>query len=162
MNINIKEISELENFLNEMNIQKKIKKLCCDNISLINCDNHYACENCGKVIKTIYEKELNFNKPMIYSKHKYMAKKLIKEIDKLNISFSEYDDLINKVIDLFERIGKITNELNLTKKYSLNYNFTIYKIFGLLKLDNSFIILTNNEKLIKKYNDIWNEIYLKL
>lgn len=155
-------MDELENFLNEMNIQKKIKKLCCDKQNLINCDNHYACENCGKVVKTIYEKELNFNRPMIYSKNKYMAKKLIKEIDKLNISFSEYDNIINKIIDLFDKIGKITNELNLTKKYSLNYNFTIYKIFELLKLDNSFIILTNNEKLIKKYNDIWNVIYLKL
>ena len=135
----------------------KNKISCCDYQLLIeSIDGYIVCNNCGKVQKIKYEKEINFNHPIVYRKNNYMIKKLKKVLINFNVNSSEI--IINDIISLFEKINQIAINNKLVNKYSLNYNFTIFKIFELLNLDTSLIKVTNNPILIEKYNKIWEEI----
>lgn len=136
-------------------------KDCCPDKSLIETSEGFeVCSNCGRIQRIQYEKEICYKQPVVYKKNNYMKKKLKKIL--INANSNESGDNIDKVIELFEKIGEIANKNNLLNKYSLNYNFTIYKIFERLNLDKSLIKLTTNPILIEKYNNIWDSISKEL
>ena len=49
----------------------------------------------------------------------------------------DQESIIEDVIVLFKKIDKISLDNKLTKKYSLNYNFIIYKIFEIMNEYNT-------------------------
>lgn len=96
------------------------KKICCEEPEIQDIDGQMTCINCGIISRSVYEKEINYNKPIIYKKNDYMRKKL------LEISNNKTDDN-DKIIEYFKQIYEILQRYSLVKKYSLNYNFIIYK-----------------------------------
>ncbi len=131
-------------------------KNCCDNQEIIETfDGSHVCFNCGIVQLYLYEKEISYTKKVIYKKNDYILKK-IKKLE-LNLSNNETTKLNDQIIEMFNKITDILLNKKLINKYSLNYNFIIYKILEKLNHNISNIKITKSEKLMKKYITIWND-----
>ena len=137
----------------------------CESKNIINSgDDYNYCDDCGCVNNN--NKYLfyitNYKPKFINTKKIYLKKKFKKYYasDVLHNENSDYyinEDLFNK---LYEKIDDIIKINKLNNKYNINYDFIIYKIFELLKLDTKKIKITNNMNLYNKYNQIWEIVVL--
>lgn len=132
----------------------------CKNNNLLVMDNEYnMCSDCG--VSFIKKYDTNFIEDLIVIKNKkidmiseYIKKKFMSVYnDKYNF-YLNYDIFINH----YNKINELIENNNLKNKYNINYSFILYKIFEIMKLDRSKIKVTQNKRLIEKYNKIWNTI----
>ena len=141
----------------------KIK--CCEEMNIIESWDYHVCSSCGVINNYPYEYiRINEKKTAFgYDKVKYLEIKLKKLFWKNKIlNFNEKDNMINKIIYIYIQLNNIIKEKKIKNKYSLNYNFIIYKIMEYLNYDLSYNKISENEKMIDKYNKIWNEIIIDL
>lgn len=154
-------MEDLEKIINDFKKEnKKIEKKCCDKQNIIKTDGYYVCCECGIIKSYEYEYIILKDKHNFigYDKNKYLRSKLDKIFFNSDINSVEKDNMIENITYLYNKINNIINENNYKKKYSINYNFLIYKIMEYLKYDTKYIKITNNLNIKKRYDSVWNNI----
>lgn len=135
---------------------------CCDEMEIIETRDYYVCNSCGRIKQRKYDYIIikNNNHNIIgYDKNKYLEYKIKCILDKnKNIDGLEKEKMANNINELYMKIYTIIQSNKLYNKYSLNYDFLLYKIMDYLNYDTQYNKITKNKKLYNKYNNIWNII----
>ena len=144
------------------NQTKKIDQ-CCSQPDIVN-NNNIVCQNCGTVhgyrpvveYVKFHENKHRFYRKSVYQR-KYHIGNIINNISLKNdfqISVKNKD----KILRIFNEIGKVIQSVNIDRKRMINITFILQKIFKMLNLPHEKIKITKSKKTLQMYNEYWNEI----
>ena len=146
-------------------IGKHTKKIdpCCSQPDIVH-NNNIVCQNCGTVhgYKPLIEYvEFHYNKHRFHRKSVYQRKYHIENImnnialkNNFQISVKNKD----KILRIFNEMGKVIQSVNIDRKGMININFILQKIFKMLNLPYEKIKITKSKKTLQIHNKYWNEI----
>ena len=134
-------------------IGKHTKKIdqCCSQPDIVN-NNNIVCKNCGIVhgykplienVEFHYNKH-RFNRKSVYQR-KYHIENIINNIalkNNFQISVKNKD----KILRIFNEIGKVIQSVNIDRKRMININFILQKIFKMLNLPHEKVKTTKSKK----------------
>ena len=136
---------------------------CCSEPYKVN-DGTIVCKKCGTVqgykplieYVEFHENKHRFHRKSVYQR-KYHIENIINNIalkNNFQISVKNKD----KILRIFDKIGKIVKSVNIDRKRMININFILQKIFEMLDLPYEKIKTTKSKKTLQMYNEYWNEI----
>ena len=138
----------------DKNIGKRTKKInqCCSQPETVNDNNMLVCKNCGIVngykplidYVEFYENKHRFHRKSVYQR-KYHIENIINNIALTNnfqISVKNKD----KILRIFDEIGKVVTYVNIDRKRMININFILKQIFRMLDLPYEKIKTTKSKK----------------
>ena len=147
-------------------IGKRTKKIeqCCSQPDIVNDNNMLVCKKCGAVngYKPIIDYvEFHQNKHRFHRKSVYQRKYHIENIindtavkNNFQISVKNKD----KILRIFDQIGKVVQSVNIDRKRIININFILQKIFNMLDLPYEKIKITKSKRTLQMYKEYWNKI----
>ena len=146
-------------------ISKHTKKTdqCCNQPDIVN-DNTVLCKNCGTVqgykplieYVDFYENKHRFHRKSIYQR-KYHLENIMNNIALKN-GFQITVFHRNKIMRIFDEIGKIIKYVNIDRKRMININFILKQIFRMLDLPYEKVKTSKSKKTLEKYKLYWKDI----
>ena len=103
-----------------------------------------------------HENRHRFHRKSVYQR-KYHIENIINNIalkNNFQISVSNKD----KILRIFNEIGRIVKFVNIDRKPMININFILQKIFKMLNLPYEKIKVTKSKKTLENYDRYWREI----
>ena len=97
-----------------------------------------------------------FYRKSVYQR-KYHIENIINNIalkNNFQISVKNKD----KILRIFDEIGKVVKSVNIDRKRMININFILQKIFEMLDLPYEKIKTTKSKKTLENYDRYWREI----
>ena len=146
-------------------ISKHTKKTdqCCNQPDIVN-DNTILCKNCGTVqgykplieYVDFYENKHRFHRKSIYQR-KYHLENIMNNIALKN-GFQITVFHRNKILRIFDEIGKVVKSVNIDRKRMININFILKQIFRMLDLPFEKVKTSKSKKTIEMYRQYWTDI----
>ena len=146
-------------------ISKQSKKTdqCCDQPEIVK-DNIIVCKKCGTVqgytplieYVDFYQNKHRFYRKSIYQR-KYYIEKIINGMAEKN-DFQITVKNKDKILRIFDEIGKVIQSVNKDRKRMININFILQKIFKMLNLPHEKIKTMQSEITLEKYDQYWKDI----
>ena len=136
---------------------------CCNRPEIVY-GSSIVCENCGSVLgyKQItefidfYENKHRFYRKSVYQR-KYHILNIINNIvlkNDIQMTVKNRD----KIIRIFDEIGKVVKYVNVDRKRMINLNYIIKRIFSMLDLPFEKVKTTKSKKTIEMYRQYWKDI----
>ena len=146
-------------------ISKHTKKIeqCCSEPDIVN-DNTIFCKKCGTVLgyKPLIEYvEFYQNKHRFYRKSVYQRKYHIENIiNKIAVKNNFQITVKNKdkIMRIFDEIGKVVKSVNIDRKRMININFILKQIFKMLDLPFEKVKTSKSKKTLQSYEQYWKDI----
>ena len=143
--------------------QTKKKDLCCTEPEIVK-NNTIVCKKCGTVhgytplieYVKFYQNKHRFYRKSIYQR-KYHIENIINNIavkNKFQISVENKD----KILRIFDEIGKVVKSVNIDRKRMININFILKQIFEMLDLPFEKVKTSKSKKTLEKYELYWKDI----
>ena len=147
-------------------ISKHTKKTeqCCDEPFTVNDNNMLVCKKCGTVhgykplieFVDFYPNKHRFHRKSIYQR-KYHIENIIKNIALKN-NFQITVKNKDKIMRIFEEIGKVVKQVNIDRKRMINLNYIIKQIFSMLDLPFEKVKTSKSKKTVEMYRQYWKDI----
>ena len=151
-------------FCNEFLIKGNISyDSCCDSSHIVEIQGMDVCIECGLVINSIsksdyiefYENLFRIRRKSIYIRKYHIENSLKNLLVKYNIELT-YNQR-DKIYKIFEQIGYILPEINVTRKRIINITYIIKKILEMMNSTYE-IPITKSIKTLDFYNKYWDKI----
>ena len=146
-------------------ISKRIPKTeqCCSQPDIVS-DNIIVCKNCGTVngYKPLIEfVDFHSNKHRFHRKSVYQRKYHIENIMN-NIAVKNGFQITvknrDKILRIFDEIGKVVKSVNIDRKRMININFILKQIFKMLDLPFEKVKTSKSRKTLQSYELFWKDI----
>ena len=146
-------------------ISKHTKKTeqCCDQPEIVK-DNTIVCKKCGTVqgytplIKFVdfYQNKHRFHRKSVYQR-KYHIENIMNNIAVKN-GFQITVKNRDKILRIFNEIGKAVKSVNIDRKRMININFILKQIFRMLDLPFEKVKTSKSRKTLQSYELFWKDI----
>ena len=146
-------------------ISKHTKKTeqCCDEPFIVK-DNTIVCKKCGTVhgykplieFVDFYPNKHRFHRKSIYQR-KYHIENIMNNIAVKN-GFQITVKNRDKILRIFDEIGKVVKSVNIDRKRMININFILKQIFKMLDLPFEKVKTSKSRKTIAMYQQYWKDI----
>ena len=142
---------------------EKTEQQCCNRPEIVY-GSSIVCKNCGSVLgyKQItefidfYENKHRFYRKSVYQR-KYHILNIINNIAAKN-GFQITVKNRDKILRIFDEIGKVVKSVNIDRKRMININFILKQIFRMLDLPYEKVKTSKSKKTLEKYKLYWKDI----
>ena len=146
-------------------ISKHTKKTeqCCDEPFTVT-DNTIVCKKCGTVqgykplieYVEFHQNKHRFRRKSIYQR-KYHIENIMNNIAVKN-GFQITVKNRDKILRIFDEIGKVVKSVNVDRKRMININFMLKQIFKMLDLPFEKVKTSKSKKTLQSYEQYWKDI----